>query len=300
MIRYVKRTDIDDAKWNACIDAATNGLIYAYTFYLDAMCATWDALVLDDYRAVMPLPWRQKWSISYLYHPFAVAQSGLFGNHLSPGLLHGFLKNIPAQFKYWDLPLNFGNNFDVPDFSLHKRKNFVLPLQQSYETLRKNYRNHVQRNIRKATAQQCMVQQSNDPDTVIELAKTHAANWGTETDFENFKTLCQFLFKQGKSTTYIVHAATGTVLASAVFFFSHNRAYYILPGNHEAGRAVGASHLLIDAFIKDHADQNLVLDFEGSDVPGLQFFYSSFGAVEEPYSVLRYNRLPLYAKWLKR
>jgi hypothetical protein len=300
MIRYVKRTDIDVAKWNACIDAASNGLIYAYTFYLDAMCATWDALVLDDYRAVMPLPWRKKWNVCYLYHPFAVAQLGLFSNHLSHDLLHGFLKNIPAQFQYWDLPLNFENVFDVPDFPLYKRKNFVLPLQQSYEALRKNYRLQLQRNIRKAVAQQCTVQQHNDPDPVIQLAKTHAANWGTETDFENFKTLYQLLLQQGNAITYAVYAATGTVLASAVFFFSHNRAYYILPGNHKDGRAIGASHLLIDAFIKDHAGQKRILDFEGSDVPGLQFFYSSFGAVEEPYTAIRYNRLPWYAKWLKR
>jgi hypothetical protein len=90
------------------------------------------------------------------------------------------------------------------------------------------------------------------------------------------------------------------VLASAVFFYSHQRAYYILPGNHPDGRKAGASHLLIDAFIKDHAGSDLVLDFEGSDVPGLQFFYASFGAVEEPYTAIRHNRLPLFLRWMKK
>lgn len=299
MIRYIRRKEIDDAKWNGCMDAAANGLIYGYTFYLDAMCTDWDALVLDDYSAVMPLPWRKKWGIRYLYHPFAVGQLGVFGNGLSPDLLHGFLKNIPPHFRYCDLPLNFRNVFDVPHFSLYKRMNYVLPLYQPYETLQKNYRTQTKRNIKKAEAQQCMIQKHASAESVIALAKAHPANWGTVADYERFNALYHFLYENGKATTYIVRSAAGRIIASAAFFFSHHRAYYILPGNHLDGRAAGASHLLMDAFIKDHAGQNLVLDFEGSDVPGLQFFYSAFGAVQEPYMSIRYNRLPWYVKWLK-
>jgi hypothetical protein len=92
----------------------------------------------------------------------------------------------------------------------------------------------------------------------------------------------------------------GKLLASAVYFFSQNRAYYILVGNHPDGKTIGASHALIDAFIKDHAGQNLVLDFEGSDIRNLAFFYSGFGAKEEIYPALRINNLPWYVKLLKK
>jgi hypothetical protein len=89
------------------------------------------------------------------------------------------------------------------------------------------------------------------------------------------------------------------LIASAVFLFSHNRAYYILVGNHANGRTLGASHALIDAFIKDHAGNNILLDFEGSDIRNLAFFYSSFGSREEKYSSIKRNLLPGYIKWLK-
>jgi hypothetical protein len=65
-------------------------------------------------------------------------------------------------------------------------------------------------------------------------------------------------------------------------------------GNHPGGKAIGASHALIDAFIKDHAGKKMLLDFEGSDIPNLAFFYSSFGAVEEEYAALKMNRLPFF------
>jgi hypothetical protein len=44
----------------------------------------------------------------------------------------------------------------------------------------------------------------------------------------------------------------------------------------------------------------MLLDFEGSDIPNLAFFYSSFGAVNQAYPALKINRLPFYLKWLKR
>ena len=103
-----------------------------------------------------------------------------------------------------------------------------------------------------------------------------------------------------KAITYGIFSGEGQLLSSAVFFFSHNRAYYILVGNHPNGRTLGASHALIDSFIRDHSGRDLILDFEGSDIRNLAFFYSSFGAVEEKYFMLKWNRLPFGLKWLKK
>jgi hypothetical protein len=89
------------------------------------------------------------------------------------------------------------------------------------------------------------------------------------------------------------------LMASALFLMHGKRAYYILVGNHPDGKTRGASHTLIDAFIQDHAGQEITLDFEGSDVPSLAFFYESFGAAEERFGWLRINRLPKWISWIK-
>jgi len=117
---------------------------------------------------------------------------------------------------------------------------------------------------------------------------------------EQFRKLYQHLHSLNKATTYGIMSSKGELIASCVFLFSHNRAYYILVGNHPNGRTIGASHALIDAFIKDHAGKEMLLDFEGSDIRNLAFFYSSFGAVEEKYAGIKLNRLPFYLKWLKK
>lgn len=308
-IHYLTYPEIDKTKWDHCIDHAANGLIYAYSFYLDAMAKQWDALVLNDYETVMPLTWNKKYGIHYLYQPPFTASLGVFGKAFTAQTINEFLKAIPVKFRYWDFDLNHGNFFQLADFNLYERMNYILPLNESYENLHNNYRDNIKRNIKKAEKLDLTISKNITLAEVILLVREQSKKFtpiGT-TDFENFKLLYQFLYKKEKATTYGVYTKEGQLLAAAVFFFSHNRAYYIMVGNHPDGKTLGASHALINAFIKDHAGQSmpdgqtgLLLDFEGSDISGLAHFYSGFGAGMEKYYRIKMNKLPLPIKWFKK
>ncbi|MBI3232670.1 MAG: GNAT family N-acetyltransferase [Bacteroidetes bacterium] len=293
---------------DACIDNADNGLVYASSFYLDAMAKNWDELVLsagsggNDYEAVMPLTWNKKYSIHYLYQPPFTACLGIFGKQLTAETVNAFLKAIPAKFKYWDIYFNPGNLFKLKDFNLYERMNYVLSLNGSYEKLYNAYRENIQRNIKKSEQFQLSINKNIAIAEVIKLAQEQSNRFSSLTadDFTRFEKLFQLLYSKQKATTYGAYTKEGRLIASAAFFFSHKRAYYIMVGNHPDGKTLGASHALINAFIKDNAGEDLLLDFEGSDIPSLAFFYSSFGAVEEKYSAVKLNRLPGLVKWLKK
>ncbi len=301
-IQYLTYGQIDKKKWDECIETASNGLIYGYSFYLDSMSKHWDALVLNDYEAVMPLTWNIKYGIHYLYQPPLTPCLGVFGNQLNTALLNDFLQSIPGKFKYWDFYFNPGNFFQLADFKLYERVNYVLPLKDNYETISNGFRDNIKRNIKKSEKLQLIIKKNIETTDIFDLAKEQALNFSTFTnsDFEHFNELYKLLYQKEQAATYGVYMPSGQLVASAIFLFSHNRAYYILVGNHPDGKTLGASHALINAFIKDHAGQNLLLDFEGSDIPSLAFFYSSFGAREEKYSAIRLNRLPALLKWMKR
>ena len=146
------------------------------------------------------------------------------------------------------------------------------------------------------------MQKGFDVEKVINLAVQQMKNQGNQEaeNIERFRTLYQYLHQRDMANTYGVFSNQNELLASCVFFFTNNRAYYILVGNNPNGKTTGASHVLIDAFIKEHAGSKMILDFEGSDVPNLAFFYSSFGSVLETYPAIKINRLPFYLKWMKR
>jgi hypothetical protein len=301
-IKYLSQKEIDKKKWDACISSASNGLIYAYSFYLDAMAKNWDALVLGDYETVMPLTWNKKYGFHYLYQPAFTASLGVFGKNINEESVKQFLEAIPAKFRLIEIALNAGNNFPAAFKNYWPRNNFILELDKPYEELQNAYRDNHKRNIAKASQLGCMVSKQIPVDQVIKLNKEllkHTSGTKPE-DYPRFKKLYNYLKEQGKADVFTIVDANKKVSASAVFFFSNNRAYYIMVGNHPDGKTIGASHALIDAFIKEHAGEKLILDFEGSDIRNLAFFYNGFGAKVEIYPWLKISRLPFYLKWFKK
>lgn len=301
-IYYVPHDRLDKEKWDRCIDTAHNGLVYAYSFYLDHMAKHWDALVMNDYDAVMPLTWNKKYSVKYLYQPFLAAQLGVFSKNIPLVDTGRFIAAIPDSFRYIDILLNSENMNGLPEGYVRHRANYVLGLSKPYEDIFASYRENIRRNIKRAQQAGCTAVQGVEIENVIRLAVEQMRAYGKESEdnVNRFRKLYQFLATRKMAATYGILSPKNELIASCVFFFSHQRAYYILVGNHPDGRTIGASHALIDAFIKDHAGKDLTLDFEGSDIRNLAFFYSSFGARHEVYPALKINRLPFFLKWLKK
>ena len=57
---YIKRKELNVSKYDACIENSVQEKIFGFSWYLDIVADQWDVLVLDDYKAVMPIPWRKK------------------------------------------------------------------------------------------------------------------------------------------------------------------------------------------------------------------------------------------------
>ena len=69
MVQLVHRKDIDTERWNDIISQSAGETLYAYAWYLDSAADNWSALIMEDYRFIMPLIWRKKFGIKYAYHP---------------------------------------------------------------------------------------------------------------------------------------------------------------------------------------------------------------------------------------
>lgn len=301
-IKYISHAEIDKQKWDNCVQYADNGLIYAYSWYLDTMAEHWDALVLGDYETIMPLTWNKKYGIYYLYQPYFCASLGIFSkSEITAATTVTFLKSIPKRFRYIDIYLNQHNLFPVDGFSLTERINYTLSLKHPYSEIAEQYRSNLKRNIKKAEQSGLKAVKNIAVDEIIALAKETMQRVSAISDeqLQRFKTVFTKAKENQQAETLGIYNNNDQLLASAVFLFSHNRWYYILVGNHPNGKTLGASHYLIDRFIATHANTDAIFDFEGSDIRNLAFFYSSYGATEERYPALRMNRLPKLLKWLK-
>jgi hypothetical protein len=299
-IRYVTRHEIDTARWDACIARAANSLLYGFHFYLDHMAAhQWDALILGDYEAVMPLTWRRKYGIRYLCQPPFTQQTGIFSAEpLSTGLIEAFLEATCGHFRFAEIFLNYGNALPA----VQPQKNFVLDLHAPYPHIASNYNSHLSRNLKNATRHELRYSDDLDLSAALEgYRRTYGARTPhvTAKDYEHLERLCRQLLKEDQLILRIVSGPADEPLATALLPRDKHRLYLLQPVTFPAGRKVSANHFLLDQLIREFAGHPLLLDFEGSDLPGVARFYTSFGGIQQPYFCYRYNHLPWPLKWLK-
>jgi hypothetical protein len=302
-IRYIKHSEIDFLKWDHLINQSPNGLIYAYSWFLNQMAPGWEALVLGDYEVVMPLTKRKKWGIEYLYQPSFCAELGVFGREIpSNELVNEMLKHIPKNFRYIDICLNRNNVYPLSEYPFTLRRNTVLSLKPSYQEIEKKMSLNHRRNIKKAEKNGLRWVDNVSVEQAVLLAKEVMSDIAEipRSDWQNFIDLFKNRPTDTQAVCVGVENLSGELLSSAVLFYSRNAWYYLLAGTTKKGKKTGAAHLLINEFIRRNASSGTYLDFEGSDVDSVAFFYKGFGAVEVNYPALRLNRLPALIKWLKR
>lgn len=315
-IHYLRRREIDAVKWDACIGAATNGLIYGRSFYLDHMTAgQWDALVLDDYRAVMPLTWKKKWGIRYLYQPPFTQQLGIFAGPTAssflpgplpvspispfpPSLTESFLFHLDKHFRFAEIFLNYQNALP----SLPTRSNFILDLDRPYSEISGQYKKDLVRNLRLAERQPIRYGADMDLQTALRL---HKDSYGEriphvkKEDYARFEKLCFYLQQQGQLLLRSVTGREGQLLAIALLPREKERIYLLQSTTLPDGRNGAANHFLLDQLIREFAGRPMILDLEGSTIPGIAHFYQNFGSHDQPYYFYRHNALPWPLRLLK-
>lgn len=294
-IHYTTHQQIDKLKWDACMESADNGLVYGYSFYLDTMAKHWDALVLNDYEAVMPLTWNKKYGIAYLYQPPFMQQLGIFSNRiLNDDIKKSFVVAAQQRFRFAEIFGNFLNGSEQP--------NFILPLHQSYALIKKGYKNDLSKNLKHAAQFSISYQTTDDFVVAINLYKSQYASRTPHVkkqDYQRFLKLCATAKNTGNLLIRKVVDDKQIILAIALLLKDKKRLYNIISAVTTDGRRCEANHYLFDKLIEEFSGQEIVLDFEGSSIESIASFYQKFGAVNEPYFLLSYNHLAWPFKYFK-
>lgn len=304
-IRFLKNNQVDKKLWDECIEQSPAGLIYAKSVYLDCICPAWAALIDEAYDWVMPLTAGSKYGISYLYQPPFTQQLGVFQKHPSVNIpWKEILLMVEDHFKYWQYNFNYTTPsiFDK-SFVVKPATNFILPLLQGYESIQQSYANDLVRNLTKSSKHQLFYSTNADPflaiDRYQELYATRMPHV-TATDYDRFKKLVSILQAEQKIVCRQVMNGQQELHAIALLLKDNKRLYNLMNSTTDAGRKTGANHFLMDAIIKEFAGQDLVFDFEGSDLEGVKAFYQNFGVTNQPYYMVTYNKLPWPIKLFKR
>ncbi|GAB1453373.1 hypothetical protein MASR2M47_34290 [Draconibacterium sp.] len=300
-IKYIKHSEIDCEKWATCIENAENSRFYANIWHLDRTAVVWDALVLGDYKFVLPLPIRKKFGFTYIYQPLYSQQLGIFPEP-SISIAELFYDALLEKFRYVDIHLNSQNPSikNKGEIEFLPRHNFLLDLQYNYKSLAKDYSTNTKRNIAKAGKNNLQYISGIRLEEYLAFKEVNLNDKVSKKVIDKLKNVIAFGQYKGMGEIYGVYSAENDLCAAVYFCRWKNRVIYLNAATSENGKTLGAMYFLVDNFIKANAERGLKLDFEGSMIPGVARFYSGFGATPETYFQLKFNRLPLPFKWLKR
>lgn len=270
--------DIDRSKWDACVMSSQYAKPYALSWWLDAVCPKWKGITDEEYQMVIPLIEKKVLFWKRLIMPPFTQQLGFYSKNKSFSEQFIKVENlIQKSYSKGYIQLNESNYID----KLLTRKNYKL----SYDKfdLSNCSKSHL-RNLRKAEKAGLEFVEL-ERETFDRLLKSHNAAYKREIlKFPKaYDRLNQFAKERGL-IKYVGLKKDGEVVAGLGTVVFQKTAYYLFPFTTDAGRQCGGMHYLI-VNLRSFLPEIQQLDFEGSELKGVERFILGFNAMLYPYPV---------------
>ena len=296
-VSYINHKDIDLEKWDNTILNSKMPFVFAQSFYLNATCPQWDALVIGDYESVFPITAKSKFGFKYLPQPAFTSQLGAYGK-LNDEVERMFHNHILKHFSLIEIELNVMNKIKTEFIS--SKNTFTL----NYPEPNKPNQN-TKRNIAKANENGFKVEQVMGDERFSLSAKYLdpflESNLGlSKTDVKVFDQLIRNAAEKNALFSFKVIDPKNEIKALAHYISNGKHALFLKGTNFDRADNSGSMHLLMQHAIDFFRDKALLFDFGGgSNSKGLADFYKGFGGEIMEYSFLRVNKLPWLIKLLK-
>lgn len=294
MIRFLKHSEIDKDSWNKTAHTALNPTIFVDFDFLSIGNPNWCALVEDDYQSIMPLPVRSKLSIKYVFTPFFYNRMGIFSKkEISPELVKEFTDAIPRKYRQIDLFLNENNPCELIDDKVIEMVSHRMGLKQSYETIIRQYSQNTSRNIKSAQKQDLQYIENASIKETIRLfqhnrGKRKAVHY-KKRDYYTLMRMAHHAHNQGLLDNVGV-LSEGKLIAGALFLKDNGKIWFWFSGRDNTQADKKAMFFLIDEYIRRHAEQQYILDFNGSMNENVARLYKNFGGIPYTFNMLHYTR----------
>lgn len=301
MITCIKRKDLDVKKYDECIEQSLQSNIYGFSWYLDIVANNWDVLVLDDYLAVMPIPWRKKYFIKYVYPPFWMLQLGIYSKEIVDE--NEFLIHLLDKYKYVDLRLNSKNSFGMFKGFFKESKFQALSLEHNYVTIFNNYKKERKKDLQKAKRFDLIEKWNDNTSSLIRLFKDNVGKRTLNIKEKDYKVLENLLCKciENKKGELVSIYDKNNLLVASAFFLKHKKEITILVSSTDfKNRKNGANTFLIDRAIFKYQKNFKTFNFGGSSIVSVASFFNSFNANTTSYNTLKVNKLPYLYRLFKR
>lgn len=303
-IRHLTHSKINKTRWDECVSASSQFILYGLSWYLDVVSPNWEALVIEEdeiYLAVLPVPIQRKYGISFIHQPLFCQFLTVFSSKSIDYQLF-----VEELLKHYRFAAKF-NLATMPstdsELNINPLQTHLLDLSPDYQTIYQQYSFDRKQNLKRALKADWQLQESQDVRPMIQLFRQNhenRINGGVTTDaYIILEKLFAEIQKRGLGKLWYA-TQQGQVEAACWFVFSGNRVIYLFNAASSVGRKGNARTFLLDKFFQEHAGKNYLFDFESPTIDTIDQFYASFGAKTEVFWQVSWNRLPRWVNWIWR
>jgi len=298
-IAYITNNKLDFKKWDKCITKAFNGNIYAYSWYLNIAGGQWNALVENDYEKVMPLPESKFAGYDIITQPKLAGPLGIFSTTtLSADVINGFLNKVPANYKYLKIKLNKHNYIDSKIKTHDKKISFDLDLIKPYGKLREKYPPLFVNLLDNTKGHALRIAPSISIENIIQFQQHH---YPVQAFLHQGELITRQLLVSTSMNNKMgqlcgAYSMDNELVAMAFFVWSHQKASLVFHMLNKTKEQLAALFFLIDDFIRNNSEKNLILHLELHRNSELVSLLEKVGAKKSENFYYYRNSLPWYLK----
>jgi len=289
-MKLVSRNNIDVKKWDNAIAKSSIENVFLYAWYLDSVCKEWSALITENYKTILPIPFTKKLGVKqFIQAPFT-REYDIIGNEFSWKEAIGFLSK---SFKSSHFRNSASNLLPIRQNRCHQ----WLDLKSDFE---KNYSNNAKRILKKT--KKFKLDKAINPKIVIDLFSknvAHKVDSVSKQDLVSLKKLMTSALTLNKGELLIVKEKD-EIVAAGFFLFDKKRVTYLKGASTEDAKKNGAMYFLINEAMHLYKNKFNTFDLGGSDIAKVAEFYHKFGAADRVYFDYSISDLPFWFKALKR
>ncbi|MGB6083986.1 hypothetical protein [Moheibacter sp.] len=294
-LQKIKRKDLDVDKYSKALNDASNYRIYAEHWYLDILTEEkWECLVFGDYEVIMPIPLQYKFGIKFVLQPIYCQQLGVFyKEEISDELFREFEKKL-HRYKVRAYHFNEENTERYQPEG-ERRTNFILDLSSEYKAIRTGYKDKRKKDINRSKNHNLEVEKSWNLNFFYKLQKDFYSLLNPISEMEMKSSLLLKLLEKDSLRLFYIKKE-GKYIAAQAFVYSKNRIYCLAFYRHKELDKYNSSAFIKNHLIETEATQNLLLDFEGSMIPGVASFIEGFGAEKRYFKNFSNFEFPAFLK----
>jgi hypothetical protein len=289
-MKLVQRKDIDTKKWDAVIGASPVENIFQYSWYLDIVSPDWSALISENYKTILPVPFTKKLNVRQFYQAQFTREYTIIGADFN---FQQAVEFLAAHFK----AIHFRNGEKGIIKGGKKRTHQFINLETEFK---ENYSTNAKRILKKAT--DFKLESSTDVGVLIKIFKDHVAHkieTLSKKDVQVLEALMKKMISLKKGELLLVKKGN-EIVAAGFFMFDKTRVTYLKGASSESAKKEGAMYFLLDQALKKYASRYSIFDFGGSDVDKVAEFYHKFGVEDRVYYDYKIDDLPFWFKALKK